>query len=498
MREQLKVLGKHSFIYTISNLLTKAVGIILIPVYVRNLSQYEYGILSMLAPVSAILIVFFDFGFKSTITRFFFDYPDRSKKQKLVLGNLVSVISVFIIVMAVFLVLLGSPIFNKVIPNIKFWPYVVLIIGTSATQLLFEIKLTIFRSRSQSLYFGLFSFTRFLMIVLFTIVGVVEFKMGALGKLIPEFIISTIFAGISIGLLLKDIIFNFNFSLIKLALNYALPLLPHMFVTAFSGLVGKYFINKYYGLAEVGIFNIAFLLASLMAILVLSINQIWAPYFFKVASDDESNVNALFSKLTTYYVIGICAIGLALITFSKEFVLLVASNEYIESVKIIPILTIAYIFTGFYYVASSKLYYKKTAAKYLPLSSTMGFIVNVLVSLLLIKSYGMLGAAWATLASNLVIFGVSFYLSQKYFYINYEVSRILKIVIVFVFSLLNLYFLNLYVTSPISNIFSKLLIVPVFFGLLLFFKFFKKEELNWLKKIIRFIRTGNYFTNANH
>ena len=86
MRNYIKEIVSHGIIYSISNLLTKAIGLILIPVYAKYLTVSDYGILSIITPFTATVLVMFDFGLKASYSRFYFDHPDRSYQRKL-LGN---------------------------------------------------------------------------------------------------------------------------------------------------------------------------------------------------------------------------------------------------------------------------------------------------------------------------------------------------------------------------------------------------------------------------
>jgi O-antigen/teichoic acid export membrane protein len=488
MKEHLKNLSKHSFVYTAANMLTKAVGIFLIPVYVRYLTQEEYGIISLLAPVGTVLLTLFDFGQKATFTRFFFDYPDKSDEQKELLGNIVIVNLFLMLLGCAVLFVWGQSLFDKFIGNVAFYPFIVLTIGTSVTQVLFELKLSVFRSRNQSWQYGMYSFTRFLFIVLLTIIMVVIYKMGAKGKLLSEFLVTLFYMVITLYLLLKDIKFNINFDIIKSVFHYSMPLMPHIISGVLMGLVAKYFINLYHGLALTGIYNIAFLLSSVMSIIVLSINQVWSPVFFKMAHENEPEANRVFVRLTTYYYCFVGFFGLMIIFFSKEFVMLFATKEYMSSIDVMPALTMSAFFNGLYFTVSSKVYFVKSAIRLLPIASIIGLVVNILFSWLLVPSMGMAGAAWATLGANFAIFAITYYLSQKYFYMPYEFWRIGKASLAIVFVFVGYIFAYKFISSVYILIAVKLLLGIFYFIMLYLFNFLNRDEINWLVKIFKSIK----------
>jgi O-antigen/teichoic acid export membrane protein len=62
-------------------------------------------------------------------------------------------------------------------------------------------------------------------------------------------------------------------------------------------------------------------------------------------------------------------------------------------------------------------------------SAAMGAaaLVNVALNVLLIPTWGMMGAAWATLAGFMVLIGVEFVVSRRFYPIAYQHARIAKL-----------------------------------------------------------------------
>jgi O-antigen/teichoic acid export membrane protein len=384
--------------------------------------------------------------------------------------------------------LLGETVFSALIGNVAFYPFVALTIGISATQVLFELQLAVFRSRNQSLQFGIYSFTRFLLIVVLTIILVAGFKLGAQGKLWAEFSVTAVYMLIAIYLLRHDIIINLDFSIAKSIIKYTLPLLPHVLFGALMGLIGKYFINRYLGLEATGIFNIAFLLSSIMSIIVMSINQVWSPYFFKLASENEEEANKIFTKLSTYYFSFVAFIGLLITLFSREFVLLLATPQYASCIEIIPVLTLAAFISGLYFTVSSKVFFVKSAIKIIPITTFLGLIITTVLNWLLIPSYGMMGSAWATVGANLAMLIATYLYSQKFFYMKYEYGRLLKASLSIVVTFLLFIYIQKEIHAPVLLIALKSILCILYFLFLFLFRFLNMSEINWLKKFYNSIK----------
>ncbi|MFX0142190.1 MAG: lipopolysaccharide biosynthesis protein, partial [Candidatus Hodarchaeota archaeon] len=74
MLSELKKLLRHSSVYSIGNLLSKAIGFFLIPLYTRYLTPADYGVLELLELTSSIISLFLGLRIGTAVIRFFYDY----------------------------------------------------------------------------------------------------------------------------------------------------------------------------------------------------------------------------------------------------------------------------------------------------------------------------------------------------------------------------------------------------------------------------------------
>jgi len=493
LRNYIKEIGTHSTIYSVSNILTKAIGIILIPIYTRFLTVEDYGIISIITPIINAFLVFYTFGMRATYGRFFFDNKDRSGEQKKILGMIVMFMFLLGLIGNVLLTFFGKPLFNRLFPGVDFYPYILLGIWTGFLMLTFDMKLNLFRLRQQSIAYGVFSILKFGSIVSLTIFMVVGLKLGALGKVLAEFIICGLFFVISLVLLFKDMVFAFDISKFKELLRYALPILPHNLAAIVIALTAKYYLNMKDGVGAAGIFNIAFLIGSIMNIIITSINLTWNPFFMKTAkAKDHEEASKIFSQLTTYYAIAVVFIGLAIALFSKEAIYILTTSEYYGAAQIAPILVFSYILQGGYYMVVTKIFYIKTATKYLALITVASAVANIVLNALLVPDFGLAGSAWSFLLTTLMLFVITYLVSQRVYRIKYEYRRLglLSLISVICISL----FIGLLQIDLAGwlEILAKLIILFLYLSLLFIFRFLSKSEINNLKDIIQKVRRRSF------
>ena len=82
MFNDIKILGKQSFIYGIGIILSRGLGFFLIPLYTHYLSPKDYGIMEMLDLIGGIISIFLAMGLTNSILRFHAFYDDQKEKDQ--------------------------------------------------------------------------------------------------------------------------------------------------------------------------------------------------------------------------------------------------------------------------------------------------------------------------------------------------------------------------------------------------------------------------------
>jgi O-antigen/teichoic acid export membrane protein len=114
-----------------------------------------------------------------------------------------------------------------------------------------------------------------------------------------------------------------------------------------------------------------------------------------------------------YFALIAFPVTLGFIAIGKEFIVLLASEKYAESYIIIP-----YVMIGKILLATCNIFnvawfvYKKTAIY--ALLTFIAFLSNIILNIFLIKTFGMIGAAYATLITYIILFTLISVISFRY------------------------------------------------------------------------------------
>jgi O-antigen/teichoic acid export membrane protein len=250
-------------------------------------------------------------------------------------------------------------------------------------------------------------------------------KFGANGVLLSLVISNTVAIVWMLFDLGKHHLFCFciNKQLLREALHYSIPIIPHNLSTHIAQFVSRVFINANTSLVSVGLFGLASKFGSLADMVQNSVNMAFQPWFFEQLSKrealDTKQIVSLSNSLVWLY--GIVFLGLAL--FSQELIALMATDAYQSSWMLVPLIVAVFAIKTPYYFYINILFYYKKAAKYIFIATVSSSLLNVFLSYFFIKAWGMFGSVAADAIAMLLRVGIVVYLANKFSKIGYSLIR---------------------------------------------------------------------------
>jgi O-antigen/teichoic acid export membrane protein len=178
--------------------------------------------------------------------------------------------------------------------------------------------------------------------------------------------------------------------------------------------------------AMVGIFSAGAKLAILLNLFTTAFNYAAEPFFFNNAArkDDKS----IYGDVALAYTIfaSITVLGTYLFI---DIVMGLIGSTYREGIIVVPVLLIAFVFLGLYYMVA--IWYKlSNNTKIGALVSLLGVLITVGFNYLMLPKYGIMGSAWASLTCYSFMVLVCYQWGKKYSPISYPWKRILLIIFV--------------------------------------------------------------------
>lgn len=489
MFDKLKHSLKHTAIYSLGNIATKLVGIVLLPIYTTHFPVSEFGILGILEVSIMILTQVFLLGMPNAFLRFYGEEEDIQRKRSTLFTILIFLLGISGALLLLELVS-ADQIASFFAEQERFSIFLRLMFIIIFLRVLSFFFLSVLRANERSVLYTAGNLIKIFLTLGFNVYFVAVAQIGIIGVLYAYVIGEAILC----LLLLPNIISNstpkFDRRILQESLIFAFPIIFASLGSMILQMGDRYILKLLVNYKEVGLYDLGYRFSSLMNVFIIrSFSLYFLPQAYKLYG--KKGDKRYYSKMLTYFVFGLCWVGLAISLFGKEIIKTFALNsDYWPAYKIIPIVALAYVFSGAGVVVNVGMFLKKET-KYIAYTTLAAAVVNISLNFLLIPYFAMFGAATATLLSFLFLFLISYRVSNRIFPVPYEVYKILKMVAVIV---------GLYAVSVLSfelNMWIQLIVkvglLAVFPIALYYWKFYESIEIRtiaeWIgvKPVKRFI-----------
>lgn len=476
----------NSLIYTLSGLLIKCFGFFLLPLYTAFLSTEDYGITGLASNFLGTMSFIAAFSLYSAVVRFYVDLKDSKEKLKQFYGTVVIFIFISSILLGFILTLLQDIVSRLFFSGIPFHP----IIQLCLISLVFQCQHTIFenilKSQQRAMLYSVLSIAYFLVTITLTLVFVTVYKMGATGVVLATLLAGLLYSLFFIAYMVikKEISFKFNLELLREALKYSIPIMPHNLSTQIASLLSMGLIGGQSSLSNLGIYTIASQFGNLADTVQGYANQAYGPWLYeklhKQDSDYKNEIRGTAKLLTA--AIGLFLLGISLL--SHEYIVLFTASEYKTSWRYVPLIVSVFSIKTMYYFYVEVLFYYKKASRFLFAATLSSSLINILLSYILIPKQGILGSILADGISMIVRVAIIVSLSRKCEDIGLRIwDFILNMVCISIFILIGTY------PSFKGNInqFS----LPIFlYELLVVFAYIILMFIQNRKQILRMLKRG--------
>ena len=422
----LKLLFKDSVIYTIPNLFSKGLGILVIPIYTRALTQTEYGNLDLLIVVANLVNLTIAFEVSQGVARFYTTEKKKNNQKKIVS-------SAFIFFVICHLFFLGAV-------NYFALPMSAFIIGPGADSTIFMLGMVYasvhglfgfvqnqYRWDLKSIQYASLSISTSVLSIIFAIYLAIFMDQGLTGIIIGQCLGNTL--GVIVGLYFQRKVFFNGFSLKYLwqMLSFSLPLVPAGLAIFFSNYLDRFMINQMVGLEAVAIYGVGFRVAGLIGITIIGLKGALMPAIYRYHDDASTPIK--IEQTFRIFITGALFFSLIIILFSDVIITLLSGQLYMPASSVVPFLIVGIILTQTYIFTPGMALAKKTAL--ILFVNVVGIFVNAVMNFYLIPKFGILGASIATFFSGLSLFSLNMYYSQRFYFVPHDWRKILIVLISF-------------------------------------------------------------------
>jgi O-antigen/teichoic acid export membrane protein len=470
---QLWRLGKHSAIYGLGAVVSRLIGVLLLPVVTRYLTRSGLGAVDTIVALSVVLVIVLRAGISMAFFRFYFDAKDDAGRV-----TVVRTCFWFTMTMATIALVFGC-IFAGQISEFLFSTHIRTNVVRAGFVLLwaqmnYEQLTSLFRVEERSVQYVAATIANVVITVVSTILLVAVWHKGAVGVVVGNFTGTLAVYFVLLGYRRYQLGLEFNRPLFRQMQRFGLPLVPSGLALWAVDLADRFLLLKLKGPAEVGLYSVGVRISSALLVLLIAFRTAWPAFAYSIEDDREAK--RAYGFVMTYVLYVCCWLSLGLSLLAPWLVRLLATPHFYPGSRVVPLL----VFGGTAFIAFNVVSIGIGRAKATQFNWVVtGFAaaVNIGVNFLLIPPYGMMGAAAATLVAYVVMFLGMTIRAQQVFRVPYQWRRI----VIVAGTAVGLTVLGKALHVPLAGAVALVAVYPL---ILLPLKFYLPVELRRLRSLV--------------
>ena len=477
---KIKELTKDTAVYGISTILGRFLNFLLVPFYTNVFVPEEYGIISNIYAYVALIAIFYLYGMDSA----FMKYAAEKEGEKDTFSTPFLSVLITALIFSILIAGLKNPISLMIGIPAKFEFLIYFISSILFVDALSAIPFINLRLKREAKKFALYKFLNIVVNVILNIILILGFHLGIEAVFIGNLAASLFSLMLLMPEISKNLKISLNPELYKKLLKFGLPYLPAGLSSMIIQVIDRPILESLTDLHTVGIYQANHKLGIFMMLFVNMFQFAWQPFFLQNAKEERAK--EIFSKVLTYFVIAGSLILVSLSLFIPDLVKInifgrhIIGPAYWEGLFIVPVVLLGFLFNGIYFVFTAGIFIKEKTI-YVPFITASAALVNIIANFLLIPYLGIMGCAVAAMLSYLVMAVSLYFVSQRFYRIEYELAKIGKIF--FIVAVTTVVYIWFQYTGNLLFIY-KIVMMILFLALIPIF-IIDKEELKYFLARIR-------------
>jgi O-antigen/teichoic acid export membrane protein len=401
---------RQAGIYTISQIASRAIPFLLLPILTRFLAPAEYGMVAMFLLVATFAEPVVGINLPGAVTVKFYDA--KARIDSFVGSGFALVGGAAAICLLVVLLLRDALTSVTQVPPIWLLLVIPLVFGRTVGNTLFALL----RVSERAVWFAVLQNTLTASILTLAVILVVFANAGWQGRTAAELAAWLAFAALAVVFLRRSGWFSWTFDRRYAAqlIAFGVPLIPHTVGAALMVQTDRLLLTNLVGIEETGLYVVGYQLALVIELLASSFNYAYAPWLFRqLAAPDRRTLGRIVRLTYTQFAVAtVVAAAVALVMPWAAAVLL--GPRFQGSGAFVAWFAVALLFNAMYYMVANYLFFAERTTRLAAVTIAVA-LVNIPLTYALIKANGPIGAAQAMAVSYGLTFALTWIASQSVF-----------------------------------------------------------------------------------
>jgi O-antigen/teichoic acid export membrane protein len=418
---------KNIFIYLVPRFASYGLHLITLPVFTRILTPEDFGAVTLALAFPTIAVNLITAGLTASVPRFFFEYRDDIKKLSglyfstqlyLILAAAGSLAAVFFAKDFIAELVTGKGLYGPAV----FVAYIATYFGQFNT-----FYLRIYQNMEKASIHSVYVFIQVVINVAVSLLLVWYFQMSYMGMLYGSM------AGALVTFIIMSMHFNlrlkvcFSRDILIENLKYGLQVVPKSLTSFINRFFDKYMLNAMLSMSVVGVFSLGQRISSILDVIMENIWMSFQPAYYREVFDKGEEASHETGRMFTIFSYISLLPVVMVVLFANEIMYVIAPAAYHAAGSIIVILSAGATTQIFGRYVSIQYAYTKKPFWIFPIT-VIGALFNIGANILLIPTYGLVGAGFATVASTTITNILLTVVGQRLYRIHYEWEIIMMLI----------------------------------------------------------------------
>ncbi len=398
------------------DILVKLSGILLLPIYLRLMTQEEYGLYGYLLSIILTFSLVLNFGLYIPLSKYYHDFDNEKDIGQLLFTIFCLLFGILLcVIIPIYLFGWDYAIVKVLFKNQINYPNYRGSVLLALIATICNFMLTNFFFTSEKIkHLKQYNILRIVFINLFTLsfLYILADKDKVRTRLETTYLIEFLLFLCFMYVYARETHPVFNKKIALSGLRLGLPVMLSAVFGIIINFSDKFFLEKYGSFKEMSYYYLAVSCASVIPMIFASFQNAWLPLFLK-EKNLKKNI-ARTNKLLVRLFFAFIALSLLILVFLKILLLLgIIQNKYQQTLYILPILLFSQIIAALVPLYTNYLvYFEKTH-----IVSATGLIISCVslgLSILLIPRFGVYGAGFVSVLGNACYFLIYYFIVKEY------------------------------------------------------------------------------------
>lgn len=411
---------RSAAVYSGASVLEKIASFLLLPFYAHIFHTQGYGIIGLVDAAVGVLTIAFAAGFHTAIVRTYFEEPVERRQR--VVSTAIVVVWLMGLVLVPIPMLASKWIAQVLLGDAGYWKLLVLALATLIIDIGGKSASTYLIIRQRSVLFSSIGLARMLLTISLNVLLVLVLKIGLIGIFISSLVTATLATSVYLFVALREQGLTFDREIARRLCAFQFPLVPAEMAAFISRQTERVLVRFFVSLSGAGVLEMAYKFPPMINMFFVAPFMLsWRTKSMELG--EQPDAPRLMGRMLTAFTFLLLLGGLLLSVNIRPILILLTPPDFLPAAGIAQIDIVTTILAGLTTYMQFGIMYRKQTGRLAIIKGVVSSI-KIAVSVFTIRTFGLSGAAYSALVTEMITLVWIARTSQSLYRIEIEYGRI--------------------------------------------------------------------------